>query len=358
MAEVFVIPRNTMQSFTLIQPDDWHLHLRDGEALAATVPASARQFASAIVMPNLKPPVTTVGEALAYSARILEAVPAGLRFEPLMTLYLTESTPVSEVARVAAEPFIQGFKLYPAGATTHSEAGVRRIDRILPVLEAMAYHQVPLLIHGEVVDNEVDIFDREKVFIETQLAPLVLRFPGLRIVLEHITTEHAVAFVRAAPPNVAATITAHHLLYNRNAMLAGGIRPHYYCLPVLKREKHRRALMAAATSGDSKFFLGTDSAPHGISQKDKFCGCAGCFTAHAAIELYASVFEAAGRLEKLEVFASLNGPKFYRLPVNTSRIRLVKSDWRIPAQYPFAGEPVVPLMAGESLGWRFDGLEA
>ncbi|NJD07494.1 MAG: dihydroorotase [Methylococcaceae bacterium] len=347
-----------MQSFSLIQPDDWHLHLRDGDALAAPVPASARQFARAIVMPNLKPPVTAVAEALAYRARILEAVPVGSSFEPLMTLYLTESTPVSEVARVAAEPSVHAFKLYPAGATTHSEAGVARIDRIFPVLEAMAYHRVPLLVHGEVVDSEVDIFDRETVFIDTQLAPLVLRFPGLPIVLEHITTEQAVAFVRSAPPNVAATITAHHLLYNRNAMLAGGIRPHYYCLPVLKREQHRRALVAAATSGDEKFFLGTDSAPHGISQKEKFCGCAGCFTAHAAIEFYASVFEAAGRLDKLEAFASLNGPKFYRLPVNSSRIRLVKSDWRIPGQYPFADEAVVPLMAGESLGWRFDGPEA
>jgi len=347
-----------MYSFTLIQPDDWHLHLRDGAALAATVPASSRQFARAIVMPNLRPPVTTVAEAEAYRARILAAVPPGLSFEPLMTLYVTESTTVAEVARAAADPNIHGFKLYPAGATTHSEAGVSRIDRIYPLLEAMAHLQVPLLVHGEVVTEEVDIFDREQAFIDTQLTPIVLRFPELRMVLEHITTEHAVAFVRAAPPSVAATITAHHLLYNRNAMLAGGIRPHYYCLPVLKRESHRRALVAAATSGEEKFFLGTDSAPHAVSQKEKACGCAGCFTAHAALEFYASVFEAAGRLESLEAFASLNGPKFYRLPVNTARVRLVRKEWRVPALFPFGREELVPVMAGEVLGWRFDGLVA
>jgi len=342
-----------MTRLTLTRPDDWHLHLRDGAALADVVGHSARQFGRAIVMPNLKPPVTTCEAALAYRGRILQALPEGAEFEPLMTLYLTESTPLAEVAKAAADPAIHAFKLYPAGATTNSDAGVGKLERIYPVLEAMEKWDVPLLAHGEVVDAEIDIFDREKAFIDRELAPIVRRFPRLRVVLEHATTRDAVQFVRECGPQVAATLTAHHLLYNRNALLAGGIRPHFYCLPVLKRETHRLALVEAATSGEAKFFLGTDSAPHPQALKEAACGCAGCYTAHAAIELYAEAFEAAGKLENLEKFASCNGPDFYRLPRNQATITLEKSPWEIPQQLPFGTESLVPLKAGETLAWRF-----
>ncbi|CAG0994512.1 dihydroorotase [Anaerolineae bacterium] len=341
-----------MQSLTLIRPDDWHLHLRDGAALAAVAGHSARQFARAIVMPNLKPPITTVDAALAYRMRILQALPEGAKFEPLMTLYLTESTPLAEVEKAASDPHINAFKLYPAGATTNSDAGVGSLEKIYPVLEAMEKHDIPLLVHGEVVDPGIDIFDREKAFIDLELAPIVWRFPGLRVVLEHATTADAVRFVRESGPNVAATLTAHHLLYNRNALLAGGIRPHFYCLPVLKRETHRLALVEAATNGEAKFFLGTDSAPHPQSQKESACGCAGCYTAHAAIELYAEAFEAVGKLENLEKFASWNGPDFYRLPRNGETITLEKKPWEIPAAFPFGEERLVPLKAGETLAWQ------
>jgi dihydroorotase len=341
-----------MQSLNLIRPDDWHLHLRDGAELASVVTHSARQFARAIVMPNLKPPVTTVEDALAYRQRILKALPEGAVFEPLMTLYLTESTPLAEVEKVARSSHIIGFKLYPAGATTNSDQGVASIKRIYPLLEAMEKHEVPLLVHGEVTDQNIDIFDREKVFIDRELEPVVRRFSSLRIVLEHATTRDAVQFVRESGPQVAATLTAHHLLYNRNALLAGGIRPHFYCLPVLKREIHRHALVDAATGGEAKFFLGTDSAPHPKSLKESACGCAGCFTAHAAIELYAEVFDAANKLENLEKFASCNGPDFYRLPRNSATITLEKTSWEIPSDLPFGEERLSPLKASETIGWK------
>ena len=344
-----------MHRLTITRPDDWHLHLRDGAALAAIVAHSARQFARAIVMPNLKPPVTTVDAALAYRERILQALPDEAEFEPLMALYLTETTPLAEVAKAAANPHTQAFKLYPAGATTNSDAGVGNLERIYPLLEAMEKHDIPLLVHGEVTDHNIDIFDREKVFIETGLEPIVRRFSNLRVVLEHATTTDAVQFVRESGPQLAATLTAHHLLYNRNALLAGGIRPHFYCLPVLKREIHRLALVEAATSGETQFFLGTDSAPHPKSQKEAFCGCAGCYTAHAAIELYAEVFAAANKLENLEQFASFNGPDFYRLPRNTNRITLEKTSWEVPADYPFGAERLFPLRAEERVAWRMVG---
>jgi dihydroorotase len=341
-----------MTRITLTRPDDWHLHLRDGAALTAVVAHSARQFGRAIVMPNLKPPVTTLVAALAYRTRIQQALPVGALFEPLMTLYLTESTPLAEVEKAAAEPHVLAFKLYPAGATTNSDAGVANLVRIYPLLEAMEKHDVPLLVHGEVTDSGIDIFDREQIFIERELEPITRRFSRLRIVLEHATTAEAVQFVRDSGPNMAASLTVHHLLYNRNALLAGGIRPHYYCLPILKREKHRQALIEAATGGEAKFFLGTDSAPHSAGQKESACGCAGCYTAHAAIELYAEVFEAAGKLENLERFASFNGPEFYRLPRNSSTITLEKSAWETPASFPFGAEQLIPLRAGETIAWR------
>jgi dihydroorotase len=343
-----------MFRLTLIRPDDWHLHLRDGAALASVVGYSARQFARAIVMPNLKPPVTTVESALAYRQRILQALPVGMAFEPLMTLYLTEATRLTEVEKVASNPNIQAFKLYPAGATTNSDAGVGSLARVYPLLEAMEKFDVPLLVHGEVTDQAIDIFDREKAFIERELEPVIRRFPRLRIVLEHATTRDAVQFVREAGPLMAATLTAHHLLYNRNALLAGGIRPHYYCLPVLKREIHRHALVEAATSGEAQFFLGTDSAPHPTSLKESSCGCAGCFTAHAAIELYAEVFDAANKLEKLEKFASCNGPDFYRLPRNSATITLEKVSWLIPAELPFGEGRLSPLRALETVAWKME----
>ncbi|MFZ5594428.1 MAG: dihydroorotase [Pseudomonadota bacterium] len=341
-----------MHKITLTRPDDWHLHLRDGAALATTVPHTARQFARAIVMPNLKPPVTTTEQALAYRARILGALPEGADFDPLMTLYLTDNTPPEEIARAKASGRVAAVKLYPAGATTHSDAGVTSLEKTYATLEAMQEHDLPLLIHGEVTDSAIDIFDRERVFIERHLIPLAARFPRLRIVLEHITTREAAGFVAQAPNTIAATITAHHLLFNRNAMLAGGIRPHYYCLPVLKRESHRQALVAAATGGSPKFFLGTDSAPHARHAKEAACGCAGIYTAHAAIELYTEVFEQAGTLDKLEAFASFHGPDFYRLPRNHGHITLTQREWRVPESYPLGEDKLVPLRAGETVAWR------
>lgn len=337
---------------SLLRPDDWHIHLRDGSALPCTVAAVAERFARAIVMPNLKPPVTTVAAAQEYRQRILQAVPPGRRFEPLMTLYLTDSTAPEEIRRARHSGFVHGAKLYPAGATTHSDAGVTDLRRIDRVLEQMEREGLILQVHGEVTDPAVDVFDREQVFIEKHLEPLIKRFPGLKIVLEHITTRQAAQFVAAAGPQVGATITAHHLLYNRNAMFTGGIRPHFYCLPVLKREEHRQALIAAATSGDPKFFLGTDSAPHARDAKEATCGCAGIYTAHAGIELYAEAFESAGALDKLEAFASRHGPAFYQLPVNTSRITLRREAWTVPNSFPFGDGQLVGLRAGERVAWR------
>ena len=345
-----------INKISIVRPDDWHLHLRDGEALKAVLPHSARQFARAIIMPNLRPPVTTVAAAEAYRARIVAALPEGASFEPLMTLYLTDNTPADEIRRAADSGFVKAVKLYPAGATTNSDAGVTDLRKCDAALAEMEKLGMPLLVHGEVTDPAIDIFDRESVFIETVLQPLLARRPGLRVVFEHITTADAAQFVASAGENVAATITAHHLLYNRNAIFTGGVRPHYYCLPVLKREKHRAALVAAATSGSHKFFLGTDSAPHARSTKEAACGCAGCYTAHAALELYAEAFEAAGALDRLEAFASFNGPDFYRLPRNSTTATLERQSWIVPEAFAFVGgDPLVPLCAGESLGWRLVG---
>ncbi|MBS0544320.1 MAG: dihydroorotase [Proteobacteria bacterium] len=341
-----------MQSITLIRPDDWHLHVRDGDALAAVVPHTAARFGRALIMPNLKPPVTTTEQALAYRERILAAVP-GSRFDPLMSLYLTDKLPPDEIDRAKASGKIIAVKLYPAGATTNSDAGVTAIDKVYPVLERMEALGMVLCVHGEATAHDVDVFDREHVFIERVLSPLVRRFPKLRIVFEHITTAEAAQFVRAAGANVAATVTAHHLLLNRNAIFAGGIRPHHYCLPVLKRETHRRALVEAVTSGNPRFFLGTDSAPHARSTKEAACGCAGCYTAHAGIELYAEVFDAAGVLERLEAFASLNGAAFYGLAPNTDTITLQRESWDVPSSYGYLGDdPLVPLRAGETVAWK------
>jgi dihydroorotase len=339
---------------TLTRPDDWHLHLRDGAALGSVVAHSARQFARAIVMPNLKPPVTSTEMALAYRERVLAALPSGVRFEPLMTLYLTDNTPPAEIARAKASGHVAAVKLYPAGATTHSDAGVTRLDRIYGVLEAIEREDLPLLVHGEATDPDVDVFDREAVFIERELIPLVERFPALRVVLEHITTRDAVEFIEVGPPNIAATITAHHLLMSRNALFAGGLRPHHYCLPVLKRETHREALLAAATGGGPRFFLGTDSAPHARDAKETACGCAGIYTAHAALELYAEAFEEAGALERLEAFASFHGADFYGLPRNGERVTLVREPWSVPAEYPFAAGTLVPMRAGAQVAWRLE----
>nr|WP_241262840.1 dihydroorotase [Parahaliea mediterranea] len=338
---------------TLTRPDDWHVHLRDGAALADTCRDMARYFGRAIVMPNLTPPVTTVEAASAYRERILASM-ADLprQFEPLMTLYLTDQTSAEEVRRAADSDFVHAIKLYPAGATTNSAAGVADLDSLYPTLAAMEKHDLPLLVHGEVTDPAIDIFDREKVFIERHLAPIVQRFPGLRVVLEHITTADAAAFVGETPANVAATITAHHLLLNRNDMLVGGIRPHYYCLPILKRNTHQQALLAAATSGSPKFFLGTDSAPHTRAAKETDCGCAGVYTAHAAIEFYAEAFAAAGALDKLEGFAAHFGADFYGLPRNSERITLEQSPWDVPAQLPLGGQPLTPLRAADTVAWR------
>ena len=338
---------------TLTRPDDWHLHLRDGEALAAVLPHTARQFARAIVMPNLRPPVTTVAAAREYRARILAALPQGLRFEPLMTLYLTDATSAFEVRRAAESDFVHAVKLYPAGATTNSDAGVTDLDRCDKALAEMERSGMPLLVHGEVTDALVDVFDREKRFIDRVLQPLLARYPGLKVVFEHITTSDAADFVASAGPNLGATITAHHLLYNRNAIFDGGVRPHYYCLPILKREQHRLALLRAATSGHQRFFLGSDSAPHAQTAKEASCGCAGCYTAHAALELYATAFESAGALDKLEAFASFNGADFYGLPRNTGTLTLAREEWPIPASFPYlGGDALVPLAAGELLRWR------
>lgn len=339
-------------TLTLTRPDDWHVHLRDGAALASTVPAIARYFGRAIVMPNLVPPARSTDEALAYRERILAARPAGSRFEPLMVLYLTDNTSPQEIAKAKASGLVHAVKLYPAGATTNSDSGVTSMEKVYPALEKMAEVGMPLLIHGEVTHGDVDIFDREKVFIDTVLAPLLQRLPALRIVLEHITTEDAARFVEVAPANVGATITAHHLLFNRNHMLVGGIRPHYFCLPILKRRRHQEALISAAISGNPKFFLGTDSAPHAKGAKESACGCAGSYTAHAAIELYAEAFEAAGALDKLEAFASWHGPDFYGLPRNSDRITLVKEEWQVPDSYAFGDSVVVPIRAGGSIAWR------
>ena len=337
---------------TLIRPDDWHLHLRDGDGLKAVLPDTARQFARAIVMPNLRPPVTTAEAALAYYQRIQQALPVGLVFEPLMTLYLTDNTPAQEIAAARASGIVHAVKLYPAGATTNSDSGVTSLHKCASALAEMEKQGMPLLIHGEVTDGDVDVFDREKVFIERHLQPLLKDFPGLKVVFEHITTQDAAEFVAAGPANLAATITAHHLLMNRNAMFTGGIRPHHYCLPVLKRETHRQALLKAATSDSGKFFLGTDSAPHPKSAKEASCGCAGMYTAHAAIELYAEAFEEAGALDKLEGFASFYGPDFYNLPRNTDKITLRKENWLVAESIPFAGDVLVPLRAGQTVAWK------
>lgn len=342
-----------MTSITITRPDDWHLHLRDGAAMRDVLPHTAARFARAIVMPNLKPPVTTTALALAYRERILAALPAGSRFEPLMTLYLTDNTRPDEINAAKASGVVHALKYYPAGATTNSDAGVTAIEKCFGVLERMAELGVPLLVHGEVTDAAVDVYDRERVFIERTLVPLTQRFPKLKIVMEHITTREAAQFVTAAPAQVAATITAHHLLMSRNAMFAGGVRPHLYCLPILKREVHREALVAAAVSGNPKFFLGTDSAPHARHTKENDCGCAGMYTAHAGIELYAEAFAAAGALDRLEGFASHFGPDYYGLPRNTDRITLRDEPWTVPASVPFGADTLVPLRAGGAIGWSF-----
>ncbi len=344
---------SNQSNLTLIRPDDWHVHLRDGVVLADVVPHTAAQFARAIVMPNLKPPVVTTAMAAAYRDRILAAVPQGMKFEPLMTLYLTDNTPPDEIRRATESGFVKGVKLYPAGATTNSDAGVTDIQRCMRTLEVMQETGLPLLIHGEVTDHEVDVFDREAAFIDRILQPLRKSLPGLRVVFEHITTKDAVDYVRDADGEIAATITAHHLMYNRNAIFQGGIRPHYYCLPILKREVHRQALVDAATSGSPRFFLGTDSAPHPKGLKEHACGCAGCYTALHAMELYAEVFEAVNALDKLEGFASLFGPDFYRLPRNTERVTLQKREWLIPDELTLGDTVLVPLDAGRKLGWKF-----
>jgi len=339
---------------TITRPDDWHLHLRDGAAMQAVLPDTARRFGRAIVMPNLRPPVTTTAQAQAYRQRILDALPVGSKFEPLMTLYLTDKTTSDEIRLAKASGIVHGVKLYPAGATTNSDSGVTNIGHCVEALAAMEELGLPLLVHAEVTDADVDVFDRERVFIERNMIPLIARFPGLRVVFEHITTREAAEFVAGGSSNVAATITAHHLLMNRNAMFAGGMRPHHYCLPVLKREEHRLALVKAAISGSPKFFLGTDSAPHAKSTKEASCGCAGMYTAHAAIEFYAEAFEAAGGLDKLEGFASFYGADFYGLSRNSEKITLVKESWQVPDSLPFPDDGLVPLRAGASISWKLE----
>jgi dihydroorotase len=336
---------------TITRPDDWHLHLRDGAALAAVLPWTARQFARAIVMPNLKPPVTTAAAALAYRQRILAALPAGVAFQPLMTLYLTDGTPPDEIAR-ARDAGVVALKLYPAGATTHSDAGVTDLRKTYAALEAMQRHGLLLLVHGEVTDPTVDIFDREAVFIERVMQPLRRDFPALKVVFEHITTEEAAQYVAQAGAHTAATITAHHLLYNRNALFTGGLRPHWYCLPVLKKERHRQALLMAATSGSARFFLGTDSAPHAAVMKEQSVCGAGCYTAPAALEMYAEAFEAAGALDRLEAFASFHGADFYGLPRNSGTTTLRREPWQLPESMPFGDALIKPLRAGETLNWK------
>jgi dihydroorotase len=341
-----------VQTLRLTRPDDWHLHLRDGAVLASVLPHTARQFARAIVMPNLKPPITTTEQALAYRKRILDALPQGMHFEPLMTLYLTDNTSPDEIRKAKESGLVHAVKLYPAGATTNSDAGVTDLKKCYRTLEMMQEVGMPLLLHGEVTDQSIDIFDREAVFIDQVLQPLRRDMPMLKVVFEHITTRHAAEYVAQSEGQIGATITAHHLLYNRNEIFKGGIRPHYYCLPVLKREEHRQALVKAATSGSTRFFLGTDSAPHAKGMKEHACGCAGCYTALHAIELYAEAFERAGALDKLEGFASIHGAAFYGLPRNTESITLTRESWTIPAELPMGEATVVPLDAGASLNWK------
>jgi dihydroorotase len=344
-----------MTTLTLTRPDDWHLHLRDDALMASVLPDTARQFARAIVMPNLRPPVTTTAQAIAYRERILKALPAGMKFEPLMTLYLTDITNAEEINKAKASGVVHAVKLYPAGATTNSDAGVTDLRKTYAALEEMQKCGMPLLVHGEATSPDIDIFDREAVFIERVMQPLLKDLPNLRVVFEHITTKDAAEFVMSAPDNIAATLTPQHLLYNRNAMLVGGIRPHYYCLPILKREIHREALVKAATSGNKKFFLGTDSAPHAQHTKENACGCAGCYSAHSAIELYAEAFENAGALDKLEGFASFYGADYYGLPRNTDKVTLRKEEWEMPASVGFGEHQLVPLRAGEKMKWMLLG---
>ncbi len=345
----------TAQSLTIARPDDWHLHLRDGDALRAVLPDSARRFGRAIIMPNLPTPVRTVEDAQAYRDRILAALPTGMQFEPLMTLYLTEATQPIEIRRARDSGLVQAVKYYPAGATTNSQSGVHELSRCDAVFDAMQECAMPLLVHGEVTDPSVDVFDREAVFIERHLQRIVESFPALKVVLEHATTSEGVDFVKAAREGVAATLTVHHLLWNRNAIFAGGLRPHAYCLPVLKRELHRQALVAAATSGNPRFFLGTDSAPHPRHAKETGCGCAGIYTAHAAIELYAEVFDAVGALQQLEAFASFNGADFYGLPRSTEHLTLLREPWTVAAELEFGDDRLVPMRAGETVAWRLQG---
>jgi dihydroorotase len=341
-----------MQTLTLLRPDDWHLHVRDGAVLRDVLAPTARVFGRAILMPNLRPPVTTVAEAAAYRDRVLAALPPGTRFQPLMTLYLTERTTPDDVRAAKASGFVHGVKLYPAGATTNSDAGVRSVDRVVPALEALEETGLPLLVHGEVTDDDVDVFDREAVFLDRVGVPLLRRHPRLRMVLEHVTTAEGVAFVKDGGDRVGATLTPQHLLMDRNALFVGGLRPHHYCLPVLKRATHRRALLEAATSGHPRFFLGTDSAPHAKGAKEAACGCAGCFTAPHALGLYAEAFEEAGALDRLEAFASRNGPAWYGLPVNTDTVTLAKDPEPVAAELPFGDAVIVPLRAGGTVGWR------
>jgi dihydroorotase len=341
-------------TLTITRPDDWHLHLRDGEMMRSVVGATAKTFARAVVMPNLTPPVTTVAAAAAYRDRILAALPAASTFAPLMTLYLTDNTLAEDIVRARASGFVIGVKYYPAGSTTNSASGVTDLGRVYAVMAAMEKHGLPLLVHGEVTDPDIDIFDRERVFVDRQLTRIVRDFSALKIVLEHITTTEAAQFIDEAPANVGATITPQHLSWSRNALLVGGMRPHFYCVPVLKREAHRLSLVRAATSGSPKYFLGTDSAPHAQGEKESACGCAGCYSAHAALELYAEAFDRAGALERLEAFASFHGPDFYGLPRNTATITLKREAWVVPATYPFGEHSVVPLCAGETMRWRLD----
>ena len=352
----FIMPAmpSTPTQITITRPDDWHLHFRDGDKLSRTVADTARVFGHALAMPNLVPPVLTVDQALAYRDRILQQASSAQRawFKPVMALYLTDNTSAAEVEKAAKTANIIGCKLYPAGATTNSDSGVTSVQKLYPLFEVMQRVDLPLLVHGEVTESHIDIFDREKAFIDTTLAPLAKQFPSLRIVFEHITTANAAQFVEASGKQIAATITAHHLLYNRNHMLAGGIRPHFYCLPVLKRNTHQQALIKAATSGNPKFFLGTDSAPHATHKKEHACGCAGSYTAPLAIELYATAFELAQALDKLQTFASFYGADFYRLPRNNDHITLVKQAWQVPASITFGSEQITPLCAGETLHWR------
>ncbi len=345
-----------INTLTLTRPDDWHLHLRDGEALKAVLPDSARQFARAMIMPNLRPPVTTTALALAYRQRILAALPSGINFEPLMTLYLTDNTSAEEIRAAVASGVVYGVKFYPAGATTNSDSGVTDLAHCRLALAEMEKLGLPLLVHAEVTDAQVDVFDRERVFIERHMLAIVKDYPALKVVFEHITTKDAADFVLHTPANVGATITAHHLLMNRNAMFVGGIQPHHYCLPILKREEHRQALLHVAISGNAKFFLGTDSAPHAKHTKEAACGCAGMYTAHTAMELYAEAFDAVGALDKLEGFASFHGADFYGLPRNTSRIQLHRQSWSVPASLPFADDSIVPLRAGQPIAWKMQSL--